>query len=334
MNSKHAKSPCCGASIRRFGQRRRQCTACQRTWTIRPRKRGRPGRRLDLTLLRRVFVEGFTLCQLAGRHGRGEAPAYRKRFRHALQRFVRLPAPQVIPAGPLVLLIDGVWFQFGGRPWVLYLMALKACRDRHAVFLDPLLLPGTEHVSHWARALAALPPAALSRIHALVADNLPGLRPLAATHGWTLQLCHFHLLLKLEAVRRGRRARTLRGGSVREELIQLVRDVLDLPPGPRWHRTVAALQHRARGDCGTQRIQMMVRECLRNLACYRAYRDYPTLALPRTTNSVEAMGCLLRDLFRRTRAGSTPRSVLLWATAFIRLHPTITCNSYPINRIW
>lgn len=332
MKSEQAKSPCCGAPVRRFGPRRRQCAACQRTWTLRPRKRGRPGRRLDLTLLRRVLVEGFTLRQLAGHHSRPAAPAYRKRFRHALRRFVRQPAPQVLPAGPLVLLIDGVWFHFGGTPWVLYLTALKPCRAPAAVFLDPLLLPGTEHVCRWTRALAALPPAVVPRIHALVADNLPGLRPLAAAHGWPLQLCHFHLLLKLEAVRRGRRA--LRGGPIRDELIQLVRAVLELPPGPAWQRVVATLQQRARGDCGTPRIQMMVRACLRDLTCYRAYREHPALNLPRTTNSVEAMSGLLRDLFRRSRAGSTPRSVVDWATAFIRLRPTITCNGYPINRIW
>jgi hypothetical protein len=285
------------------------------------------------TLLHRVLVQGFTLRQLADRHGRGPAPAYRSRFRRALRQFVSQPAPQVLPPGPLVLLIDGVWFQFAATPWVLYLRALKACHGHHAVFLDPLLLPGAEHVSRWQRVLAELPPAVLVRIQALVADNLPGLRPLAAAHGWILQLCHFHLLLKLEAVRRGRRARTLRGGPVRDELIQLVRDVLDLPTGPPWHHAVAALHARAHGDCGTHRIRMMVRECLRELPCYRAYREYPDLALPRTTNSVEAMGRLLRDLFRRSRAGSNPQSVQLWATAFIRLHPTITCNGYPFNRI-
>jgi hypothetical protein len=284
-------------------------------------------------MLQRVFVHGFTLAQLAARACGVGVAAVRYRFRQVLQRFVARPSPQSLPAGPLVLLVDGLWFQFAGRPWVLYLTAVKPCGGNYAVFLDPRLLPGPEHVSRWEHVLAGLPPAVTTRIQALVADNLPGMRHVAHAHGWVLQLCHFHLLLKLEAHRRRHRPRMLRGGAIREHLAQLVRDLLTLPDGPRWRATHAQLQRLARTDCGTLRIQMMVRECLRDLTHYRAYRRYPTLGLPRTTNTLESMGRLLRDLFRRSRAGSHPSSVLLWATAFIRLHPTITCNGHPINRI-
>lgn len=76
----------------------------------------------------------------------------------------------------------------------------------------------------------------------------------------------------------------------------------------------------------------MVREFLNVMPYYRTYLKRPELGLPRTTNSVESMCRLLREMFRSSRAGSNPNSVLLWATALIRLRPTIVCNGHPINR--
>src|SRR3970040_713121 len=175
MNSKHAKSPCCGAPVRRFGPRRRQCTQCRHTWTVRPRKRGRPTHRTPASVLHRVLVDGFTLSQLFSRRPGVALPAYRYRFRQALRRFVAQPSPQVIPQGPLVLLGGGLWFGFDGVPCVLSLVALKPCCGTVATFLAPLLLPGKEGASRWQQALAAIPPGATPRIQAVVVDNLPGM---------------------------------------------------------------------------------------------------------------------------------------------------------------
>jgi len=326
MNSMHVKSPCCGTRVRRFGRRRRQCVCCKRTWTIRPKKRGRPLHRATPTILRRVFEGGFTLRQLAALRPSVALPTYRYRFRQALKRFVARPSPQPLPPGPLVLLADGLWFQFKGQPWVLYLTALKPCHGDHAVFLDPVLIAGTEKPARWEQALANIPQAATERIRAIVVDNLPGMRRLAHQHGWVLQLCHFHLLLKLYG-KRGSRPHALRGGPVREELNQYIRQVLELPDGTTLDATLQRLRRLAQTDCGTARIQMTVRAFLRDLEFYRSYLQYPQLGLPQTTNTVESMGRLIREMFRRNRAGSNPDSTLRWATAFIRIRPTVTCNS-------
>lgn len=304
---------------------------CQHTWTIRPKKRGRPVHRTSASVLHRVLVEGFTLGQLFSKHSGVALPAYRYRFRQALRRFVARPSPQKIPPGPLVLLADGLWFEFDGMPWVLYLTALKRCRGDYATFLDPLLLPGKEGASRWQQAVSAIPTGATRRIRAMVVDNLPGMRRLAQQRQWVLQLCHFHLLLKLQAQRRGVRY-TLRGGPVREKIQQLIRNALDLPDGHRLSRTLERLRRLSHGDCGTLRIQTTVREFLQSLQFYRSYLTHPALGLPRTTNSVESMGRLLRELFRSSRAGSNPASVLLWATALIRLRPRVTCNGHSFNR--
>src|SRR5438270_1540802 len=156
--------------------------------------------------------KGYTLGQLFSHRTTVALPAYRYRFRQALQRWLARPQPQKIPGGPLVLLTDGLWFEFEGIPWVLYLVALKPCRGHQATFLDPLLLPGREGASRWQQAVEAIPSPARKRIRAIVADNLPGIEKIAHQHRLVLQLCHFHLLLKLQAPRRRVRY-ALRGGS-------------------------------------------------------------------------------------------------------------------------
>jgi hypothetical protein len=278
-----------------------------------------------------VLVDGLTLGQLYSRRTDVVLSAYRYRFRQALRRWVARPSPQTIPRGPLVLLADGLWFEFDGVPWVLYLTALKPPHDTQATFLDPLLLPGKEGASRWRQAIQAIPPAVRKRIRAMVVDHLPGMEKIAAQQRWVLQLCHFHLLLKVQALR-GRVRYRLRGGAVREEIYQLIRYALELPDGPQLDAILQRLHRLSKGNCGTERIQSTVREFLNAVPYYRAYMRCPELGLPKTTNSVESMGRLLREMFRSSRAGSNPKSVLLWATALIRLRPTIVCNGHPINR--
>lgn len=332
MKSKHAKSPCCAARIRRFGPRRRQCLLCKRTWTVRPKRRGRPRHRIPVTLLNEALLNKYTLRQLAQRRARVALPTFRYRFRQALHRFVTRPSPKQIPRGPLVLLADGLWFQFEGKPWVLYLTALKPCAGKSAFFLAPLLIAGKEGATRWEQAVAAIPAQARARIRALVVDNLRGMHLVADRRRWVLQLCHFHLILKLQVHRRGPR-RALKGGTVREEIYHLIRTALELPEGPRLKSVLGRLHRLAQTSCGTRRMQAVVREFLACIKSYRMYRTHPALGLPTTTNTVESMGGIIRDLFRRSRAASNPRSLLLWATALIRLRPEITCNGKTFNRI-
>jgi len=324
MNSKHAKSPCCAAPVRHFGPRRRQCVQCHRTWTVRPRKRGRRSHRTAALVLKRVLVDGFSVGQLHTKRQGVRLPAYRYRFRQALCRYVARPSPQQIARGSLVLLADGLWFEFDGIPWVLYLTALKPCRGNYATFLDPLLLPGKEGASRWQQAVQAIPPGAANRIRALVVDNLPGMQKIARQRQWALQLCHFHLLLKLRYV--------LRGGAIREEIHKLIHNALTLPDGNQLRRALDRLHRISQGSCGTERTRITVEEFLRTVSYYRTYLTDPSLGLPHTTNTVESMCRLIREMFRSSRAGSNPDSVLLWATALIRLRPKVACNGHQINR--
>jgi hypothetical protein len=71
---------------------------------------------------------------------------------------------------------------------------------------------------------------------------------------------------------------------------------------------------------------MIVREFLRRVDHFRAYRQYPELHLPTTTGSVEAMNRKVRDLMRQTRNIKSPQALHLWATALIRTRPIVKCN--------
>ena len=326
MTTKHAKSPCCYALIHRFGHRRRQCSACKRTWSVRQKKRGRPKIRIQADVLKQVFLEKYTLGHLAKRRSGVGLVNFRHRFRQTLRSFVARPNPQKLSSGPLILLADGLFFYFQRRAWVLYLIALKSCTGKTATFLDPILLPERESSERWVQVLEeAIPLEIRPRIRALVVDNLNGMKKLAKFKGWILQLCHFHLIQKFQIQHR-RQRRVLRGGAMREEIYQLIRQALEAPNGSLLNNSIARLTQLAKNPCITYRIQAMVREFLRSISYYRAYKTYPELDLPSTTNTIESMNSIIRDLLRRNHSASSPQSLLQWATALIRLRKKLNCN--------
>jgi hypothetical protein len=324
MHSWHAKSQCCRAKIYHFGSRRRQCSQCKRTWRIRKKRRGRKPQRARPGALKAVFVDQRTLKTLAPRY-RLTPQGLSWRFGGDLRQFTSRSRRVRLPAGPLVLVLDGLYFRFRGKDWVLYLMALKPCHQNRAVFLDPLLLAGRENMRGWSQAFTTIPASIHRRIRASVSDEISGIIKLGTSQGWIVQLCHFHLISRLQNCR-GRRNRRLAGRRLREALYQLTRKALDLPDGSRLQTVLKKLRRLVRKATGLRVIRMIVREFLRRIDHFRAYRKYPKLNLPTTTGSVEAMNRRVRDLMRQTRSISSPQALQLWATALIRTRPTVMCN--------
>jgi hypothetical protein len=266
-----------------------------------------------------------SLPQLRGRCAGVSVQALSHRLRRALQQFVAGPRELALPWGDLVLVADGLWFRFQGGLWVLYLMALKPCRQNRATFLDPVLLPGRESRHGWMQAFATLPATLQPRIRAVVTDDLQGMTTLAAQRHWVLQLCHFHLISQLH-MRRGRVRSTVGHRRRREALYQLTRRALVLPDGAAFTLVVRRLEQLVAQPLPSSRMRMVVREFLRRRHLYRAYRAYPDLDLPTTTGAVEAMGKIIRRLMHRLANVRTPQALQRWATALIRLRPNIMCN--------
>ena len=324
MHSLHAKSRCCRAKIYHFGSRRRQCSQCKRTWRIRKKRRGRKHCRAHPGALHAVFIDGRTLKTLARRYGLTRQ-GLSWRFRAILRQVTSRPRDLHLPKGPLVLVLDGLYFRFQGKDWVLYVMAVKPCQQNRAVFLDPVLRKGRENMQGWSHAFTTIPPSIHKRIQASVSDEISGIIKLGTTQGWVVQLCHFHLISRLQNCR-GRRNHRLHDRALRETLYQLTRQALELPDGSRLRSVLSQLKRRVAQATRLRVMRMIVREFLRRVDHFRAYRKYPNLNLPTTTGSLEAMNRRVRDLMRQTRSINSPQALLLWTTALIRTRPVVMCN--------
>jgi len=325
MVSRHAKSACCRALVRRFGERRRQCKQCGKTWRIRQRQRGRKAKRISRDALSKVFV-GRRPVRLLTREQDGRSLARTwHHFRKALRNLVARERVLELPDGPLVLLADGIWFPFSGGFSVLYQLAIKPCASKTAIVLDPVLLPGPETATKWRAVIARIPPAVLQRIVAIVVDDLVGMKKLANERRWVLQLCSVHLIRRLQmhqsAPKRARRVEALR-----LEAYEVIRRILEQPGGPQLEQDYQWLSMTAARSDLPQRVRELYREFLRSVSYYRSWRTHPLMGIPDTNNAIESRGAMVRDMLRRSRAGSNPRSVQRWATGLARLRPQIACN--------
>lgn len=226
--------------------------------------------------------------------------------------------------GALVLVVDGLWYSFEKKIWVLYDMALKPVGLDAAFFLDPLLLRGKESAAGWRQAIASIPPELRKRIRGLVSDGFRGSKRIARQNGWVHQLCHFHLEGKLRGFI-GSVRKTIPDRHVRKMAFELVCEVVRTPDEKSCALLVVALQNCLVQLTRSRTVSGIVRQLLRDLKLYRSYLHHPELELPSTTNTIESMHNLIR---RATSGVSNTRALLIRVRGFLRLHPTVVCNSH------
>ena len=206
--------------------------------------------------------------------------------------------------------------------WVMYVMAVKPIHAHRAYFFYPVLLEGKEGYERWRVAIATIPPGIQKHIRAFVSDGFRGSKLIAKEHGWIHQRCHFHLLMAMIR-RRGRRSYRIKGAAIRERLLGAARILLTTTD----YAVLLKQKHKAQKLLWHPLCPPWIRkqsiEFLRTLDDFRTYLNYPALNLPATTNAIESAGKLIR---KATSTARTPQSVLLRATAFLRLKRSITCN--------
>lgn len=299
---------------------------CGRTWSIRPRPRGRRTFRISGSLLRRLLVDGENTRRLAKDYRRS-VDTVRRRCRCEYRRVVAEEALPRLPVGfdALVLLVDGLWFRFGKRKWILYDMAVKPVGVPTAFFLEPLMLEGEERLKNWQLALATIPPDVYGRIRALVADGFSGCKAIARHHRWVIQMCHQHLDSRLLG-RPGHR-RTVQGAAVRSAAVEMIQQARTTTDRHQLAVLQQVLSEYAHHPDLTARISGVIRRFLHDIALFRAYLDHRELGLPTTTNSLE---CRHGQLRLTVRGINNPQAVALRVRSFTRLHPTITCNGHRI----
>ena len=327
MATQHAKSPCCRGSIHHFGKRRRQCNVCKCTWSIRKKCRGRKRKRIAAPLLNRILIERHTIIQ-EQRRTRLSKSGIASRYVKAMRAVVARHPPKRLPSGPYALLGDGLYFKFKRREWVMYLMAIKPARSHKAYFLDPVLLEGRECYERWVKAVAPIPPNVKSRVHTFVSDGFRGSQLLSEQNRWFHQRCHFHLLAAL--VRgKGKRRYRIRSSNLRNKILEATRLILGSRNGHVLKQARKIIRALITRPVCPPYIRKQALEFLEREQDFQAYLRYPSLHLPTTTSAIESTGRMVR---RATRTVRTPQSLLLRATAFLRLKRYVICNGN-INRI-
>ncbi len=321
MATLHAKSQCCHAPVHRFGGRRRRCSRCGRTWSVRHRRRG-PSAERPATWLAELALRERAPTKLLARRFRRSPAGVRRRLRQTYKRIVAAPAERAIPDGDLALLVDGIWSILRGQCWVLYNQTLKPATTNRAWFLDPYLQGGHESVRGWEAAIATIPPALAARIKAVVADGIPGIERLVEGRGWLLQLCHRHLLRSLERkLGHPRRQRAIQQPG--RGILAAVEEALDTTDSERATALCDEVLRLGRHPNCTLGLRYTAQYFVRRLQHYRTYLHHPDLALPTTTSAVESMHRRLRQAIGTV---NDPDSMQLRVTVYLRLHQTVTCN--------
>lgn len=301
--------------MHRFGQRRRQCSGCRKTWRVWQRKRGRTKRRGKITSLIK-YLNGDSAKSSLERHTRAA------RLRKLLRVFNEKTSWHPIPNGPLIIIADGLVEYFNGKQYTLYLMLLRGVFVTQAVILPPYLKIGAESGPGWDEAFVRLPKKTHERIVALVCDGRTGLIAVGQKFGWLIQRCHFHLLARI--------ARCMSFGALGKKRKQALwlRKLIQCVLYRNQAKIVSALdQLRAiKPTISSPAFRTVISGFLRNYKDFRTYLEFPLYRLPTTSNTAEHLVGLIRDLQYRARGFRTPESFLAWATALCKHRKTVTCR--------
>ena len=320
MKLLHKKSQCCGASINRFGAKRRQCSACKKTWSVYLAKRGPKSPRKQYGYLNKVFNHGFRVKQLS-LHSKLSNDVIYKRFAKNLDLVVNHTRIVRIRGAKLILLIDAKWQYFKKELWTMYFLAIKSVDSKTVVVLDPVIRQGKESATNWNEIINQMPIAIKKRIITIVSDGIRGIETIADNNGWIIQRCHFHLLSALQRMR-GKRVST-HGRIVREKIYGIVKSALTETSTNKLSIICRKLVVLSQEQGCPRAMRMIVRDFLRRLSEFRSYLNYPELNLPTTTNVMESINS---HISRITKTTNTPKSWHKWAIACIRFKSKFTCK--------
>lgn len=324
MMNHHVKSPCCRASVIRFGKRRRQCTICRKTWRIRLKRRGRKATRVSAQrvsqYLRHELPSLYALARASGKH----REALRIQLIRSRETFLdETPWPLLPTDTPVILIADAMVCEIEGAWLTVYLMLVRRAGESQAFIHQPYIAAGTETPMGWHAAFATIPEGTWQRIQAVVCDGHRGIVGYAKRSGWLIQRCHFHLIAAIQG-RRSRWARS-RHRAMGERLYRLVSAVLGAKDASTILPLLTELETIA-WDTRSRVLRKVLLGFVTHAEDYRTYLRHPELNLPRTSNTAEALIGMIRHFCHRARGFSTRRSLEQWISAIIKHKRTMTCN--------
>lgn len=330
MKKIHAKSPCCRAGVVRFGQRRRQCCWCKKTWRVRQKRRGRDRLRGRVSLALHFLDHVIGASEARGRKKQTSARTVQRAVARSRDLFCRItPWPTIPDQAPLILLADAT-LKLIGKCWhTVYVMLIRRPNETVAWIAPPVILSGKETGSGWTTALNTLSADRLAAVQVLVCDGHRGLVDFAKRKGWLMQRCHFHLIASIQ----GHRSRWGRSRHQEEgkRIYALVKCILGSPADT--DITVLRTEVRNLAHATTSReLRAALTGFATNAEDFRTYLYHPELHLPRTNNTSEACIGVIESLLKRLRGISNVRTLFKWIEALVKHKKKIACNGAPSTK--
>lgn len=325
MNKKHEKSACCRAKIIKFGNRRRQCVSCKKTWRAWKCERGRKKKRVNRNLIKAFLNrETIAISKSAEKRGLPES-TLQDALRRSRNDFLLREQYTRIPAGNLIMVADAVIELIKGKWITTYLMLLRSVSGDMAVILPPLFRKGTETYEGWSEAFETIPHSVQIRIKALVCDGHIGLVEGAKWRMWVLGRCHFHLLARIQS----RRSLSFIARNKKEActIFSNVRTVL-YGKNEESIRIALNVIEEISWISSSPTIRTTLSGFVRHYEDYRTYMKYPKLHLPITNNTAESLASLIGGLKYKLRGFKTEDSLKSWVSALLKFKKKIKCNGF------
>lgn len=324
MEKIHEKSPCCGGSVWRFGERRRRCSVCKKTWRSWQKNKGPKKLRKNHRMLFSYLENEIGTITKQKNKSKLTPAALHARMAKSLKSFNEETPWPCVPKGELIAITDAMIEYIEGIPYVVYFILLRPLTSNKAIIMPFFVTKGSgEGYAGWQGAFNQVPAETRACIRALVCDGIMALFRIARDEGWVLQRCQFHLLARIE-----HNASTGRFGKNRKRgrrLIKLANIIL-------FTKNEAVLQEaiqeikRILIDINSRSFRTVLFGFIKHHQDFRSYLNYPKYNLPTTSNSAEHMISRIRKLQFRAHGFRTIKSLSSWIEGYIKFTKIITCN--------
>lgn len=324
MNKKHAKSSCCDSLVIRFGQKRRQCTGCRRTWRIRPKKVGRKTKRSSCNSALKFLLGQRLSSYSLSRSFNISEDTLNRNLKNSLREFNRKTSYPPLPTSRnLIVIADAMVQQIEDKRYAIYFVLVKSHRSEEAYIAPAHYEEGMESCAGWLNAFNDLPQETLKNIVALVSDGHKGLVAMAKENDWLMQRCHFHIIAHLQ----GRRSKSKfsRHRQVGEEIFKLANNILVGVEEKNIQKSMDRLEE-IKNKAESPVLKRLIRGFIKQRSQFRTYLDYPELNLPKTSNSAESLVSCVRNLLHRTKGFRTEKSLKEWIEGMIKCKRKIKNN--------
>jgi transposase-like protein len=300
------------------GGRRKRCVLCGKTFTLRKRKRGRKARRASTIAFKR-YLTGKT-SSVSSR--------YLCRARDVFNRNAPWPDITSLLTPPYVFIADALHIRTRKYKTFVHVTLVTSPDSDRAWLLPPYFDATGENCASWEKAFADIPCNILSKTKALICDGKSGLLGAGTRRGWFIQRCQFHFISRLQ-IKRSKFAlsRHRKEGVMLYELAKVIFSTRSEHELGRALRKLSSISKTE----PNKYLRAILSGLLKNSTDYRTYLLHPKLNLPQTTNAVECVNSLIRDLMRRMRGFENEASAHDWIESLLKIRQHICLKKHRIS---